>query len=316
MAATLESIRDGRAAPSRKVEVPPGEALVERRVMNVLYATDGREAARDAGRLLERLASPTEANVTVFSVDELADRVVADGVADATFGWAMEHLEASSVSARAKRAEGDVKSEIGREIEAAAYDLVVMGLGNTGWLGGLIMGGAANHVLYRSSIPTMVVNHAPAAGRERIRVVIGTDGSAASDRSIETLIAMTEPDRCDISVVSVVQRLPIETFGPPVSGTIRRPGELHLAMERGEEDAAVNVRAALERLERAAFRCTGEVVTMPGTASGLADAMDQHQADLVVVGSRGFGPLVGVALGSVSSHMVRAAPATLVAPPA
>jgi nucleotide-binding universal stress UspA family protein len=46
----------------------------------------------------------------------------------------------------------------------------------------------------------------------------------------------------------------------------------------------------------------------------LIEAIERHEADLAVVGSRGLSPLVGIALGSVSSHIVRTAPATLVAP--
>jgi nucleotide-binding universal stress UspA family protein len=281
--------------------------------MNVLYATDGRESARNAGRLLTRLASPTRAEVTIFHVDEFNDRVVDDEMADATFAWALEHLDAASLPAQTKRVRSDVKSEIQREVDAGAYDLVVMGSGNTGWLGGPILGGVANYVLHSSSIPTLVVGRPPAEGRGRIRVVVGADASPASDGAIEALILLTERERCEIVVVSVVEQLPIDTFGLPAAATIA-PGELDVAMNRGQEEAAVKVRAATERFERAGLPFSGYVVAMPGATAGLMDAIERHEADLVVVGSRGFGPLVGIALGSVSSHMVRAAPATLVAP--
>ncbi len=281
--------------------------------MNVLYATDGRESARNAGRLLARLASPTRADVTIFLVDQFNDQVADDEVANATFGWAVEHLEAASLPAQTKRVRSDVKSEIQHEVDAGAYDLIVIGAGNTGWLGGPILGGVANYVLHGLDTPTLVVRRPPAEGRDRIRVVVGADASAASDRAIETLILLTEPERCEIFVVSVVEQVPIDTFGLPVAATIA-PGELDAAMELGEGEATVKVRAATEPFDRAGLRSSGHVVTVPGVAAGLMDAIERHDADLVVVGSRGLGPLVGIALGSVSSHMVRAAPATLVAP--
>lgn len=280
--------------------------------MNILYATDGRESAQNAGRLLTRLASPSRADVTIFHVDEFNDQVIDDEMADATFAWALEHLEAGSIPAQTKRVRSDVKSEIQREVDVGGYDLVVMGFGNTGWLGGPILGGVANYVLHTSSSPVLVVRRPPAEGRDRIRAVVGADASAASDRAIEALILITEPDRCEIFVVSVVEQVPIDSFGLPVAATIA-PGELDAAMERGQEEAAVKVRAATERFERAGLPFTGQVVAMPGAAAGLLDTIERHDADLVVVGSRGFGPLVGIALGSVSSHMVRAAPAALVA---
>ena len=279
--------------------------------MNVLYATDGRESARDAGRLLARLASPTRADVTIFHVDEFNDRVIDDEMAEATFSWALEHLEAAALPVQTKRVRSDVKSEIQREVDAGTYDLVVVGFGNSGWLGGPILGGVANYVLHTSSIPTLVVRQPPTEGRDRIRVVVGADASEASDRAIEALILLTEPTQCEVLVRSVVERLPIETFGIPVAATIR-PGELDRAMERLQDDAADKVRRAIEYFERAGLPCSGDVV-MGGAAAELSDAVEQGGADLVVVGSRGLGPLVGAALGSVSSHLLRTAPATLVA---
>ena len=45
----------------------------------------------------------------------------------------------------------------------------------------------------------------------------------------------------------------------------------------------------------------------------LLDEASQLEADLVVLGARGLGPIGRLTVGSVSAHIARHAPATLVA---
>jgi nucleotide-binding universal stress UspA family protein len=143
-------------------------------------------------------------------------------------------------------------------------------------------------------------------------VVVGTDGSAAARRGIDTLIAFARPDRCDIFVRSVVEL----QLSPPVGleeTAIPPTDALGRAMDVATEDADRFVREALERFSDAGFGCDGDVVR--GSAEvALLDAVHDRDADLVVVGTGGRGRFAAVTLGSVSAHLVRAAPATLVAP--
>jgi nucleotide-binding universal stress UspA family protein len=93
------------------------------------------------------------------------------------------------------------------------------------------------------------------------------------------------------------------------------PEAIERMLAEQTDDAYRDVDETVERLGRAGFHCDGDVVRGQPEIS-LLDAIRERDADLVVVGTRGKGSFLGIALGSVSAHLVRTAPATLVAPDA
>jgi nucleotide-binding universal stress UspA family protein len=186
-----------------------------------------------------------------------------------------------------------------------------MGTGNSGWLGRFVLGGVSTFVLHRSTEPTLVAHRPPSDGRESVRVVVGTDGSPAARRAIDALIGLARPDRCDIFVRSVVELELTPPTGPEMS--IEPAAALGRTLGDAAEDADRFMREALGRVSDAGFECDGDVVR-GSTEVALLDAVQDRDADLVVVGTRGRGRFAAIALGSVSAHLVRAAPATLVAP--
>ena len=278
--------------------------------MRVLHPTDGRPPAMAAARLLTALGDLATIEVTVLYVDEFANRTVADRVADEVLGEAVKHFAGAGLAADVKRAHGGVKRAIEEELVAGEHELIAMGVGNTGWLGGLVLGGISTFVLHRSRVPTLVVHRPPIDGRERVRVVVGTDGSSAAIRGIDTLIALTRPDRCEVFVRSVVE-LPV----PERAGVaeMAATSSIDPGVTEETEDADRLMRKTLERFSDAGFACDGDVVRGSAVVA-LLDAVHDRDADLAVVGTRGRGRFAAIALGSVSGHLVRAAPATLVAP--
>jgi nucleotide-binding universal stress UspA family protein len=261
-------------------------------------------------QLVTAIGDPPSIEVTVLYVDEFGNRTVADRVADEVLGDAVKYFAGQDFAPDIKRAHGGVKHAVENELVTGEYELVAMGVGNTGWLGGLILGGVSTFVLHRSPVPTLVAHRPPIDGRDRVRVVVGTDGSPAASRGIDALIALAVPGRCEIFVRSVVELQVPQQEG---SGDVAAGDAIDRVVADATETADQVVRRALARFSGAGFDCDGDVVRgSPGAA--LLDAVHDRDADLAVVGTRGRGRFAAIALGSVSGHLVRAAPATLVAP--
>jgi nucleotide-binding universal stress UspA family protein len=185
-----------------------------------------------------------------------------------------------------------------------------MGVGNEGWLGRLILGGVSTSVLHHSTIPILVVARAQVETHDRIKVVIGADGSPAATRAMDALLGLTAPDRCEVFVRSVVDVPLVPPAGwPDVEAAF--PAELEELAANAAEAAEGYLREALGRFDAVGYPTAGDVVR-GSAAIRLTEAIEQREADLVVVGSRGLGRVASLALGSVSEHLIRSAPATLV----
>jgi nucleotide-binding universal stress UspA family protein len=145
---------------------------------------------------------------------------------------------------------------------------------------------------------------------DRLHVVIGTDGSPAAREAVDTLVSLTAPDRVEITVRSVV-RTPDVAFAAYPGGTVPTR-YLDEALAEARHAAGEGLERTLERLRAAGFAAQG---SLGGgwPATDLLDRAERDEADLVVVGARGIGRIERVAMGSVSAHVARHAPATLVA---
>jgi nucleotide-binding universal stress UspA family protein len=285
--------------------------------VRVLNPTDGRPPAAAAAGLLASLVDPRSVEVTVLHVDEYGNRLVADRFAAEVIDQALRRLRYAGFTAGSKRARGSIKRAIERELTDGGYTLVVLGAGNTGSIGRLILGGVSTFVVHRSTVPTVVVQRPPIEGRQRLRTVVGTDGSREAGRSIEALIAVASPERCDVSVRSVVEGgLPAAQALPDTAEMATEPSDApDRQLDEETENAERYVAEAVERFRQTGFRCDGDVVR--GRAEvALLDAVRERDADLVALGTRGRGRFAGMALGSVSAHLLRTSPATLVAPDA
>ena len=277
--------------------------------MRVLFATDGAEPSERAGELLTRIADPTRTRILVLSVNdfdvamrqaqrsgrysteaghEAARRAVEAG---------LEQLRQAGLAELDGRVEdGDEASEIVHAAETERFDLVTVGAGPRDRFDIVSLGSVSSSVLYAAPCPVLVVRQAPEPG-PTVRVLVGSDGSVGSNHAIASFIALADPSRCEVAVVTAVPPLGADE-GPDVAGDA-----LVLAHRHAE--------AATDDLVDAGFRVEAEVVT-GRAAPVLLDQVERRGADLVVVGARGLGRFESKMLGSVSDLIVRGSRATLV----
>ena len=133
------------------------------------------------------------------------------------------------------------------------------------------------------------------------RILLATDGSPEAERALGTAATLSEKLDAELHLVSV-EPMPdplswpeARTMSPELRGDIR---------ERAEEAARTKLDAEVEKVKRMGV---DDPILHP--VAGRPDAEIVHVAEevgagLVVVGSRGFGPVRRAVMGSVSLSVV------------
>jgi nucleotide-binding universal stress UspA family protein len=136
-----------------------------------------------------------------------------------------------------------------------------------------------------------------------MRVLLAIDGSASSEAARHVVGSLNWPEGTIIEVVGVVE---------PLTDVFAAAG---IALPTGSDSRTSIAARALERtLEMAAAeleapgRGVRPVLLEGRAASTIVDRAARLRAEMVVVGSRGLGPLKSMLLGSVSAEVVDHAP--------
>lgn len=273
--------------------------------MKILFATDGSAAAQAAATLLDRLGDRTKVLVDVLSVASF-DLALSEAEARGGYsaeaartraadiaGRAADRLAGAGFDAGPRVAEGHPALEILRAIEEDGCDLALVGAGGRTWLGQLLLGSVSTAILQSAASAVLVVREVRETPGRR-RALVGADGSEGAEHATRCLIELADPARCSALVISVA--------GPesePAPGTFTQDAAI------GHGDRLMSM------LEAAGFEAERRVAE--GHASQvLLEEADRGGHDLVVVGSRGGGPVRRTPLGSVSDKLVRLTRATLV----
>lgn len=181
---------------------------------------------------------------------------------------------------------------------AEGADLLVVGSRGHGGFVGLLLGSVSRQVAMHAPCPAVVVRgeeSGPAAPVATTgRLVVGIDGSEGSLSALHWAGEEAAKRGVPLHVVHAWQP-PYATMDLPLPADVA--GQAADAARSRLDAAIADVGAEVE--------ITAAAVEGPAALSLLVAA---KEADLVVVGSRGHGGLMGLLLGSVSHHVVAHAP--------
>jgi nucleotide-binding universal stress UspA family protein len=190
-----------------------------------------------------------------------------------------------------------------REAERSGCDLLVVGSSHRTGMNRVVSGSVTERLLHGAPCAVAVAprGYRDEAPREPRVIVVGFDGMPESRNALAAATRLAEQSGAALRVVAVDDAggvgpaTPVAGFGSPVPVA---PITTREALEQ-------SLQAAVEQLPRG-VRPAASVVR--GSAVGqLVDAADTG-ADLLVVGSRGRGPIRRAVLGGVSARLVRDAP--------
>ncbi len=259
---------------------------------NVLVGVDGRLGGRDAIALASRLADQG-ARITlahVFSGRFKPLHAVTPGLVDEDRSSALTVLEQ-------ERSEAGVDAELvaieapapgkglHQQAEAQGADLLVLGTSRRGTIGRTLLGNDTSAAINGAPCAVAV---APAGYAERAgpfaTIGVGYDGSAEAVAALQTAKALAAPTRARVRALEIVS-YPTYVF----TGMVPPVGE---AITEMVEQADARMQALPDVEGRSEYGLPGEDL-----------AAFSKEVDLLIVGSRGYGPARRMIVGSTSNYL-------------
>jgi nucleotide-binding universal stress UspA family protein len=276
--------------------------------MRVLLGYDGSEGAQDAVALARLFCRDGDAALLVNVLPDGGPLPVP------------YRLSAHSESEEGERTFDDARTELqGVEVETRTYtggspafvlsdlaeeeevDLVVVGSPHRGAFGRALIGSVAEGLLHGATIPTVAAPRGYAQNDHSSFNVIGVayNGSSESERALAYAQVLAVQSGATIRVLSVEETIAVT---PGVVGYTPPP----------PIDSNELIDEALQALDD---ELKGEGRRLSGPiAAALAEACEED-IDILIAGSRGYGPAGRVFLGSVSTQLIHKAPCPVLVVP-
>jgi nucleotide-binding universal stress UspA family protein len=289
--------------------------------VTIVVGHDGSDSGDDAAVLGARLARATKESLLVVSVFP-EENPIGVGRVDAEWvAYMREHAEEISAAARRFLSERDVAAEfrvvgsgsaahgLDDVAEAAKASLIVVGSERHGARRRISPGSTGDRLLHGAICPVAM---APRGFRDRPieapvkRIGVAYVDTPEGNEAVRVAGALAAEVGASLTLYTVVARR-AEVFSPIIG---RDAEEAFLATVREDVKAA---------MQRARALLPGgipveEELLEGDTVEALA-ALDEHEIDMLVCGSRGYGPVRRVLLGGVLRKLIRRAACPIVVVP-
>ncbi len=183
-----------------------------------------------------------------------------------------------------------------KKAEEWKADLIVVGAHGHSQLG-RFLGSVSQMTVVHSSHSVRIARPRPNPNAEKIKILVGVDGSAGSASAIEAVANRQWPPQTEIFLMSVIE--------PKLSALLRHltPPDIQWILEKTDDE-----RTALGHLLESyakKLRPHGWIVTCRVEAGDPKRVLIEHaetwQADSIFLGARGLGNLKRFLIGGVSS---------------
>lgn len=275
----------------------------------ILVGYDTSDQSKDALALGKQLADATGAELIVAGVSQFDPRW---GGFDAHFreadaGYAREiEAAAKTVGAEPKAFPSSSPARgLHQLAEEIGADLIVVGSAHHGRTGQVLAGSVGVALLHGSPCAVAIAPHGYRDSADEVAAIaVGFDGSPESGHALTAASELASTTGAKLRLVSVAM--------PPARAALKAGVAWQALLEAIEESTRKQLIEAEEALpegiEVEASLITGDPVEALVEVAGAPGT-------LLVVGSRGYGPLRRVLLGSVSTRLVRSAPSPVIVTP-
>jgi nucleotide-binding universal stress UspA family protein len=279
--------------------------------MRLLVGYDGSDGGRDALELARTIAVPGGASVLVVAV-------IPYGPLPVDFRE-LENLESDTAAEAEPLLEEARQRLLGLEVETRGFgggspaevmtdlaereeiDLIVVGSPHRGAVGRALIGSVAESLLHGAPCAAVVApkGYATETHDPFRQVAVAYDGTPEAKAALRRAEAMAKQTDATIQIFTVV--------APPVA----MPGVVgYTPVDPPEPDRILN--EAINSVD-SGLATTGR--RLDGSPAPTLAGACEDGIDLLVAGSRRYGPVMRVLLGSVSTQLVREAPCPVLVVP-
>jgi nucleotide-binding universal stress UspA family protein len=247
----------------------------------ILIGVDGTARSEDAIALARRLAHTLAGDLIVAAVTP--DRAEGRAITHRMAGLLEPGLDPARIRTAIVTAPSPAQG-LHELADAEQATLVVVGSTHTGRLGRVRPGSTGERLLQGAPCAVAV---APHGYRTRLSgrletIGVAYNGSREADHALASALALADATGAHVRAVTVI---PLELYGTPPYAY----AELEVTMRTALEDAVAGTAA--------------ETVVLDGRPWAALAALSD-QLDLLLVGSRGYGPLKAVITGGTSGPLI------------
>lgn len=280
----------------------------------IIVGIDESAGARDALDFAGRLAGVSGASLrlaSVFPYSDMPSRASNQAFRDELKSGAEALLERMAATtdatvagtvAMADPSPARALHDLSMRTEPA---LVVVGSTHRGPVGRVVPGSTGERLLHGSPCPVAIVPSGYADGGPIRTIGVGYDGSHESEAALAAACTLARRFGAALRVIRVYDATRV---GHPALMTVPGYVSVHEDWERRQRETLDEAMASLPA------DLTAEAVFMVGPA-GPELAAQSEFVDLMVAGSRGYGPRAAVLLGGVTHTLIRQAACPVVVLP-
>jgi nucleotide-binding universal stress UspA family protein len=140
-----------------------------------------------------------------------------------------------------------------------------------------------------------------------MKILLATDGSSFSQAALSEIIQRPYPPGTEVKIISVVHPWPFIAEPTFILAAAHQE-----SLEQGRKCAAEIVANAAKKISEGASQLIVTTEVLEGSPKQvIVEEAERWGADLVLVGSHGYGPVKRFLLGSVSQAVVLYAPCSV-----
>lgn len=189
--------------------------------------------------------------------------------------------------------------------EKLGAELLVIGSCHRGRIGRTLLGGVGDRLVHGAPCPVAVAPRDHAGAVPPRRVAVGYDGSDDAKAALQVAVSLAERAGSRLELVGVVEPVVVAAG----MGGVTYPYAL---MEDAQRKACADALEEGARLTRGRVEVTTTTAEGPAAARLLEAA---ERSDVLVAGSRGYGPLRSVMLGTTGRALAHECPSPLILVP-